>query len=111
MSRILLEMRTANPSKASITLFAQLCNEHEDQRIRDIGPQLHDFTRSGKYARIFDRELAPPSGSPSRMIVCELGQLKAQPHLQTVVLMSVIQQAQDAMFSEGRWLPPRLHLG
>ena len=100
MSRILLEMCVANPSKASITLFAQLCNEHEDQRIRDIGAQLHDFTRSGKYARIFDRELAPTIRFTSRMIVCELGQLKAQPHLQTVVLMSVIQQAQDAMFQK-----------
>ncbi|MGR6425746.1 TraC family protein [Aeromonas veronii] len=100
ISRILLDMCVSNPENASITFFAERCLAEEDQRIRDIGAQLHDFTRNGKYARLFDRRLAPTIQFDSRLIVCELGQLKAQPHLQTVVLMSVIQQAQDAMFQK-----------
>jgi len=100
ISRILLDMCVSSPEDASITFFAERCLAEEDQRIRDIGAQLHDFTRHGKYARLFDRRLAPTIQFDSRLIVCELGQLKAQPHLQTVVLMSVIQQAQDAMFQK-----------
>jgi conjugal transfer ATP-binding protein TraC len=100
MSQILLKMCVDSPNEASITLFAEMCNKHEDQRVRDIGAQLYDFTIHGKYARLFDRRLSPTIRFSSRFIVAELGQLKAQPNLQTVVLMSVIQQAQDAMFQK-----------
>lgn len=99
MSRLLQEMCVNTPDDASVTLLASLCQEHEDQRIRDIAAQLHDFTIHGKYGKFFDRRINPNViRFNSRLIVCDLGALKAQPHLQTVVLMSVIQQAQDAMF-------------
>ncbi|MCV5598125.1 hypothetical protein OFN66_31050, partial [Escherichia coli] len=40
----------------------------------------------------------PPINFDSRFIVLELEELKGTPHLQTVVLMSIIQAAQHAMF-------------
>ena len=87
----------------SITGFALRCKKHEDKRIKDIGEQLGAWCEGGIYGHRFTDTL-PPINFDSRFIVLELEELKGTPHLQTVVLMSIIQAAQHAMFikKEGR---------
>ncbi|EEW1383578.1 AAA family ATPase [Escherichia coli] len=81
----------------SITGFARRCSNHEDKRIKDIGDQLGQWCEGGIYGNRFTENL-PPINFDSRFIVLELEELKGTPHLQTVVLMSIIQAAQHAMF-------------
>ncbi|EBG2148450.1 AAA family ATPase [Salmonella enterica] len=81
----------------SITGFAKRCCEHKDKRIQDIGDQLGSWCDGGIYGHRFTEDL-PPINFDSRFIVLELEELKGTPHLQTVVLMSIIQAAQHAMF-------------
>ncbi|MGB3251499.1 TraC family protein [Buttiauxella gaviniae] len=81
----------------SITGFARRCLEHKDKRIQDIGDQLGSWCEGGIYGHRFTESL-PPINFDSRFIVLELEELKGTPHLQTVVLMSIIQAAQHAMF-------------
>ena len=81
----------------SITGFARRCSNHEDKRIKDIGDQLGQWCEGGIYGNRFTENL-PPINFDSRFIVLELEELKGTLHLQTVVLMSIIQAAQHAMF-------------
>lgn len=81
----------------SITGFAARCSDHPDPRIKDIGSQLGQWCEGGIYGHRFSEHL-PPVNFDSRFIVLELEELKGTPHLQTVVLMSIIQAAQHAMF-------------
>jgi len=81
----------------SITGFADRCSKHEDKRIRDLGNQLRAWCDGGIYGNRFTDTL-PPINFDSRFVVLELEELKGTPHLQTVVLMSIIQAAQHAMF-------------
>ncbi|MBS9441190.1 TraC family protein [Photorhabdus heterorhabditis] len=81
----------------SVTNFAKRCSNFHDQRIKDIGAQLGAWSDGGIYGHRFTDKL-PPINFDSRFIVLELEELKGTPHLQTVVLMSIIQAAQHAMF-------------
>ena len=81
----------------SITGFARRCREFPDDRMKDIGVQLGAWCEGGIYGYRFSETL-PPINFDSRFIVLELEELKGTPHLQTVVLMSIIQAAQHAMF-------------
>jgi conjugal transfer ATP-binding protein TraC len=60
-----------------------------DPRIRDLGVQLFPFTADGTYGRFFNRRTNVRF--TSNFIVLELEQLKANPHLQAVVLMLLMQ--------------------
>lgn len=71
--------------------------KHEKQEIKDIGIQLGPWCEGGIYGRRFTTSL-PPINFNSRFIVLELEELKPTPHLQWVVLMSIIRAAQHAMF-------------
>ena len=104
MLSYLVKMIENEPSAASITRYSELLEQDEDTRVSDIGKQLKPYTVGGIYGALFDRRIAPPIDFDSRLIVVELNALKSQPEFQTVVLMAIIQQAQDAMFrkSDGR---------
>lgn len=104
MLSYLVKMIEDEPSAASITRYSELLEQDEDTRVSDIGKQLKPYTVGGIYGALFDRRIAPPIDFDSRLIVVELNALKSQPEFQTVVLMAIIQQAQDAMFrkSDGR---------
>lgn len=92
---------TAQNRVGSVTGFAKRClklgKEMQDKRISDIGHQLQPWCEDGLYGGRFSTEL-PPINFDARFIVLELEELKGTPHLQTVVLMSIIQAAQHAMF-------------
>lgn len=59
-----------------------------DPRIRDLGVQLYPFTLDGAYGRFFNR--ATNVRFNSNLIVLELEQLKANKHLQSVILLMLM---------------------
>ena len=72
------------------------CCENPDQRIKDVGEQLHAFTSRGAYGRFF-------TGSNNirfnnNFTVLELDELQGRTHLRQVVLLQLILQIQHEMF-------------
>jgi conjugal transfer ATP-binding protein TraC len=90
----------AKGNKATITDVAELCLTYEDMEIIRIGQQLKPFTENGIYGSFFS-DKNPPVSYDSRLIVCELEELKSDPHLQVVVLMSLVVSIQKQMYLSG----------
>lgn len=87
-------------NKATITDVANQCLTYDEPEIYRIGQQLKPFTDSGIYASFFSDQY-PPVSYDSRLIVCELEELKSDPHLQVVVLMSLVVSIQKQMYLTG----------
>ncbi|ALU46161.1 TraC family protein [Pseudoalteromonas rubra] len=85
---------------ACIDDFAQLCKNSEHQEVKRIGFQLAPFCKQGYYARFFDPS-KPPVNYSSRLMIVELEELKSDPHLQTIALMSAIMSIQQEMYLGG----------
>ena len=90
----------AKGNKATITDVANQCLTYADIEIYRIGQQLKPFTDDGIYASFFS-DKHPPVSYDSRLIVCELEELKSDPHLQVVVLMSLVVSIQKQMYLSG----------
>lgn len=69
----------------------------EDQRIRDLGTQLFPFTTRGEYGRFFNGPNNVSFDNP--FTVLELEELKGREHLQQVVLLQLIYQIQQEMYT------------
>lgn len=100
MMIILCELWDNKGKKASITDFAIICKEHEDEEVNRIGIQLMPFTEGMPYGDFFGKKHLPVNFT-GNLIVCELEELGTQPHLQQCVLMALINAAQHAMFMSG----------
>lgn len=88
-------------NNATITDVANQCLKYDDDiEIYRIGQQLRPFTDAGIYGSFFSDE-NPPVSYKSRLIVCELEELKSDPHLQVVVLMSLVVSIQKQMYLSG----------
>ena len=72
----------------------------EDQRVKDLGHQLYAFTTQGEYGKYFngDNTIA----FTKNLTVLELEELKGRTHLQSVVLLILIYQIQNAMYLGAR---------
>lgn len=80
----------------TIDHIANALLEHDDQRIKDIGAQLYAFTTEGDYGSYFN---GPNNVQfDNAMVVVELEELKARPHLQKVVLLQMIYQIQQECY-------------
>lgn len=102
-AEILAVLRTLWEDKgkqATITDYAALCLEHPDQEMVRIGQQLSPFCEGGIYGDFFSNRY-PPVNYKSRLVVCELEELKSDLHLQVVVLMSLVMAIQHAMYLSG----------
>ncbi len=97
---ILTELWEKSRSDTSIDDVIEACCQHPRQDIQDIGAQLRPFGSKGINGRMFSKNL-PPVDFKSRLIVCELEELKTDLHLQQCVLMALINAAQHAMFLSG----------
>lgn len=86
--------------QASITDVSQTCLNHKDPEMQRIGQQLKPFCEGGVYGDFFSNKY-PPVDYNSRLIVCELEELKSDIHLQVVVLMSIMVAIQYAMYLTG----------
>lgn len=98
---VLKELWDEHGKRSTITRFANLCELHEDEEMKRLGKQLRPFCEDGIYGDFFSDKY-PPASFDSRMMVCELDQLKNDPHLQVAVLMAVIMKIQNAMFLSGQ---------
>jgi conjugal transfer ATP-binding protein TraC len=87
-------------NEATITDVANECLLHPDDEMKRIGKQLKPFCEGGLYGDFFGNKY-PPVDYNSRLIVCELEELKSDIHLQVVVLMSVMVAIQHAMYLTG----------
>jgi conjugal transfer ATP-binding protein TraC len=97
---VISDVWDAKGQKATITDVAKLCLVHPEPEMQRFGKQLKPFTDSGVYASFFSDE-NPPVDYNSRLIVCELEELKNDPHLQVVVLMSLVISIQKQMYMTG----------
>jgi conjugal transfer ATP-binding protein TraC len=82
---------------ASVTDIQQKCLNHEITEMRDIGLQLKPFATRGIYEDYFSNKY-PPLEFKSRLIVCELEELKGDPHLQVIILMCLVMGIQKEMY-------------
>jgi conjugal transfer ATP-binding protein TraC len=87
-------------NQGTITDVANECLNHPDDEMKRIGKQLRPFCEGGIYGDFFGNKY-PPVDYNSRLIVCELEELKSDIHLQVVVLMSVMVAIQHAMYLTG----------
>ncbi|HAQ49768.1 MAG TPA: hypothetical protein DCR37_12050 [Glaciecola sp.] len=87
-------------NEATITDVARVCLEHPEPEMVRFGKQLKPFTDQGVYGEFFS-DKHPPVQYDSRLIVCELEELKSDPHLQVVVLMSLVVSIQKQMYLSG----------
>ncbi len=81
---------------ASITPIAEFLIAHRDERARDLGEMLYPYTRDGVYARYF--EGTECLRFDNNLITLELEELKSRKDLQSVVLLIVMMQIQQAMY-------------
>lgn len=82
--------------KTTITDVADFLSKHEDENIKKLGRQLHDYTDRGPYGKYFDGD--NNLNLDSQMVVLELEGLKATPELKTVVMMVLLARIQMDMF-------------
>lgn len=100
MLTILTKLWAEHGKNSSVTLFADMCEEHADVDIIRIGRQLRPWCDEGVFGDFFGKKFQPVDFK-SRLIVCEMDELSSQPHLSQCVLMSLINAAQHAMFLNG----------
>tara|TARA_Y100000766_G_scaffold285485_1_gene309354 strand:- start:297 stop:2867 length:2571 start_codon:yes stop_codon:yes gene_type:complete len=84
----------------TITDVAKRCIDHEEPEIQRFGKQLKPFTETGVYGDYFSSRY-PSVSYDSRLVVCELEELKSDVHLQVVVLMSLVMSIQKKMYLSG----------
>ncbi|MBW8191367.1 TraC family protein [Neiella marina] len=100
MLNLLTELWENKKNDATITMFADMCRTHPHEEMKRIAAQLKPFCDGGVYQNFFGDNL-PPVEFNGRLIVCELEELKAIPHVQQCVLMAIINNAQHAMYLSG----------
>lgn len=76
--------------------ISESCLAHEDQRVKDVGTQLHPFSSKGGYGKYFSR----PNNInfKNRFTVLELDDLQGRQHLRQVVLLQLIFQVGREIF-------------
>lgn len=80
----------------TITDVAEFCTRHDDPRIRDLGAQLHNYTRSGMFGHWFDGENNLQFNG--KFTVLELEELNGKPQLQKIVLMMLMAKIEKEMY-------------
>jgi conjugal transfer ATP-binding protein TraC len=77
--------------------IADKCLEdHQDQRLKDIGTQLYPFSSRGSYGKYFSEE--NNVSFQNQFTVLELDELQGRKHLRQVVLLQLIYQIQQEVF-------------
>lgn len=80
----------------TIDHIAEDMRSDPERRIADVGSQLFSFTSKGDFGRFFNGPNTANLDNP--YVVIELKNLKSVPHLQRVVLMMMMYQANQAVF-------------
>lgn len=85
----------------TLDLLAKRLCASSDVRVKDMGMQLHPFTKEGEYGRFFAGTGVPPVPKAD-FTVLELEELKGRRHLQQVVLLQLIYRIQQEMYLGAR---------
>ncbi len=72
------------------------CLESDDQRLKDVGTQLYQFTSKGSYGKYFSGH--NNVSFKKQFTVLELDELQGRKHLRQVVLLQLIYQIQQEVF-------------
>lgn len=94
MRAVFMAKQAANEDMYVDDLARELI-ENKDQRVVDVGKQLHPFTREGGYGRLFYGKNNYEADNP--VILLELDELEGRAHLQRVVLLQLMFQIQREM--------------
>ena len=98
IERILAIVWQEKGQSALIDDVAAKCLEQSDQRVRDIGTQLHAFTTKGQFGRYFDKPHNVTFSGDFNVL--ELDGLDKTPRLQAVVLFMLMVQISHAVYEE-----------
>lgn len=100
MSVIMCRVWSENGTGGSIDIFADLCAEHEDKRIKEISDQLTPWCRSrkGQHGWMFNQN-KPSIQFEKSFVVLELDALNGSDQVKAVAIMLCIQRIQQEMFS------------
>ncbi len=100
MMTMLTDMWNEYGQKSTVTIFVERCSKHPEDYMRQIGKQLQLFAEGGVYGHYFTNT-KPPIDFNGRLIVIETEELATDIHLQLVVILGIITQIQDKIFSGG----------
>lgn len=97
LKRTMADIWTEHGTSMKVDHIADRClEEHQDQRLKDIGTQLYPFTSRGTYGKYF--AMANNVSFQSQFTVLELDELQGRKHLRQVVLLQLIYQIQQEVF-------------
>lgn len=97
LHEVLAKVWSEHQNKASVDIVAEACIATGEPEVQLIGKCLKPFCRGGIYGRYFDNQ-KEAIRFDGRLIVCELEELKSDPHLQVTALMSLIMNIQYQMY-------------
>lgn len=100
MMTLLTNMWNEYGQESTVTMFVNMCLEHELEEMRQIGMQLRIFAEGGIYGELFSNKY-PPIDFNGRLVVIELEELQNDIHLQLVAILSIISQIQHKIFQGG----------
>lgn len=96
LKQIMQDVWNEHGKEMLIDHISTACLEHDDQRVNDVGTQLHPFSSKGGYGKYFCR----PNNInfKNRFTVLELDDLQGRQHLRQVVLLQLIFQVGREIF-------------
>lgn len=80
----------------TVDAIAERCLASSDQRLRDVGTQLHVFTSAGSYGHYFSQSNSIHFNN--RLTVLELDELQGRKQLRQVILLQLIYQIQQEVY-------------
>jgi len=100
LKKAMKDIWSVHGNMCTIDHLAAKLLESDRREISDMGHQLNSFTSAGVYGRYFNSPNNVAVDNP--LTVLELGALKAKPHLQRVVLLSLMFQISQAVYMGDR---------
>lgn len=97
LMKIVIQCFNEHGTSTQITDISEACKDSEHPFMHQIGRQLEPFSEGGHYADFFNNKY-PPVSFDTRLVVCELEQVKANKHLQITVLMALVMGIQHKIF-------------
>ena len=97
LKQVMADVWEEKGQKMKVDDIADRClEEHQDQRLKDVGMQLYPFTSRGSYGKYFAHD--NNVSFQNQFTVLELDELQGRKHLRQVVLLQLIYQIQQEVF-------------
>ncbi|MDX8377475.1 MAG: type IV secretion system protein TraC [Mariprofundales bacterium] len=100
MEEAIMDAWNKKKNDATVTMVADYLLQQPDQRCKDLGTMLMPYTARGMYSHFFEGKANLKFNN--ELIVLELEELKSKKDLQSVVLLIVMYQIQQAMYLGNR---------